>query len=148
MEETSSHSHLNDIATWYAPIEERDLACLSTRYPHLVIQQVALDMNHSNPSFFDELALGHAKGRRGEVIMAIRHEDGRIWMHTKVFYPAGIYRLPSGGIEAREMALDAARREVWEEAGLCAEPLQCVGILRYLLARGPHHALHLLPVPL
>jgi 8-oxo-dGTP diphosphatase len=125
-----------NVSARYASIEQQDLAELTARYSHLVVQGVQLDMNRPGPSFFEELAGGFDRGRRGEALLAIRYRDGRIWAHTKSVYPAGVYRLPSGGIGERETALEAARREVREEAGLYAEPADCVGILRYQLRRG------------
>ena len=131
-----SASLFDTLTARFALIEQHDLMDLSARYPDFEVQNLRLDMNRSTPSFFDELVEGFAKGRRGEVLLTIRHRDGRIWVHTKAFYPAGAYRLPTGGIGANEPALEAARREVWEEAGLHAEPSECAGILRYQLRRG------------
>ena len=124
------------LAARFAAIEARDMAELSAWRPGLAVQEIALDMSRSTPSFFDELAAGLTKGRRGEVLLIIRHRDGRLWVHTKETYPAGVYRLPTGGIGEQEAAQEAARRELWEEAGLRAESCACTGILRYRLRRG------------
>jgi 8-oxo-dGTP pyrophosphatase MutT (NUDIX family) len=38
-------------------------------------------------------------------------------LHTKSFYPAGTYRLLTGGVKAREPLLEAVQRELREETG-------------------------------
>lgn len=121
--------------TALAALEQEDMAALSARFPHLVEKWAHLKMEGPAPSFFDELLRGLGKGRRGEVVLVIRHSNGQVWLHTKRFYPPGVYRLPSGGIWRDEPALDAARRECWEEAGLQAPICDCLGIMRYRLER-------------
>lgn len=55
--------------------------------------------------------------RRAEVVMVVRTLDGRFVIHTKSFYPSGIYRLMTGGIKLGEDLEAAARREALEEIG-------------------------------
>ncbi|MCS7179708.1 MAG: NUDIX domain-containing protein, partial [Anaerolineae bacterium] len=50
--------------------------------------------------------------REGEVVLLLRRADGSLLLHTKTFYPDGVYRLPSGGIRRGEKVLAAAAREV------------------------------------
>lgn len=69
--------------------------------------------------------------RRGEVVLVIRRPNGRIILHTKSFYPADTYRLPSGGIRQGERVLDAMWREVQEETGLEIETEHFLGLLEY-----------------
>ncbi len=69
--------------------------------------------------------------RRGEVVLVIRRPNGRILLHSKGFYPAGTYRLLSGGIEESESVLDALRREVQEETGLTVKIERFLGLLEY-----------------
>lgn len=124
-----------DAASPFTRMEQRDFEILSTHFPHLVVHRVVLSMDASVPSFFDELAAGPAHGRRGEAVLGILHRDGGVWLHTKQFYPAGAYRLPSGGIGLDELTLDAAQRELREETGLDLEPCDCAGILCCRLQR-------------
>lgn len=56
--------------------------------------------------------------RDAEVCMVIRRPSGRILTFTKSFYPAGLYRLFTGGVEPGEAILDALLRETREETGL------------------------------
>jgi 8-oxo-dGTP pyrophosphatase MutT (NUDIX family) len=55
--------------------------------------------------------------RSGEVIFVVAGAKGRVWLHTKTFYPHGVFRLPSGGIHAGESIEHAAYRELYEELG-------------------------------
>lgn len=59
-----------------------------------------------------------AKDRSEEIVFIIQRPDRRVLLITKKFYPTGIYKLPSGGIERKENLENALRREVYEETGL------------------------------
>ena len=74
--------------------------------------------------------------RAGEVVLLLRRPDGRLLLHVKSFYPAGAYRLPSGGIRRGEPVMDAARREAEEETGLVLGGPRPLGLLTYLLCQG------------
>lgn len=50
--------------------------------------------------------------------MVVRRPNGKLLTFTKTFYPPGVYRLLTGGVEPGEGVLDALRREVKEETGL------------------------------
>jgi ADP-ribose pyrophosphatase YjhB (NUDIX family) len=67
--------------------------------------------------------------RRGEVILVVPTAEGRIWLHTKQFYPPGVYRLPSGGIHQRESVEEAASRELYEEMGFKPELARFLGVV-------------------
>lgn len=115
--------------------EDQDLKALRQQFPYLEERNLVLVMNGPNPSYFDELCKGPAKGRRAEVVLVACHADGTVWLHTKSFYPAGIYRLPSGGVHLGESAWEAAVRELREELGFEGQPAQCLGLVRYELFR-------------
>jgi len=68
--------------------------------------------------------------RRGEVVLIVRRPGGVI-LHTKDFYPAGTYRLPSGGVKWGEGVLHALHREAREEMGLEIEVERFLGLLEY-----------------
>ncbi|MEW5958361.1 MAG: hypothetical protein AB1801_11585, partial [Chloroflexota bacterium] len=62
---------------------------------------------HADLTAGGEVLLGimskmESKPRRGEVVMVVPTEQGDIWLHTKAFYPAGVYRLMTGGLETGE----------------------------------------------
>lgn len=73
--------------------------------------------------------------RQAEVVLVLQRPTGRIILQTKAFYPAGTFRLPSGGIRPGEDLLAAVRRETWEETGLAAQPVSFLGNLRYRFQR-------------
>ena len=68
--------------------------------------------------------------RAAEIVMVLPRPGG-VLFHTKRFYPNGIYRLPTGGVDENESILDAARRELREETGLELEPTRFLFHLRY-----------------
>lgn len=70
--------------------------------------------------------LALSRTRIAEVCLVFQRPSGRFLTMTKPFYPTGVYRLPTGGIEPGESVMDALERETWEEIGLEAQ------ILRYL----------------
>jgi len=72
-----------------------------------------------------------AKGRRGEVILALRRPGGRVLLHTKGFYPAGAYRLISGGVKPGEALEETVRREGYEELGLDVRIERFLGVITY-----------------
>lgn len=73
-----------------------------------------------------------AKKRQGEVVLVIKQPGGLI-LHSKDFYPAGTYRLPSGGVKWGESVLHALHREAQEEMGLEIEVERFLGVLEYEL---------------
>jgi len=74
--------------------------------------------------------------RSGEVVLVLQREDGRVLLHTKAFYPADTWRLPTGGIKLGESPPEAARREILEETSLPAQLTGLLGVLHYDLLVG------------
>jgi ADP-ribose pyrophosphatase YjhB (NUDIX family) len=87
----------------------------------------ATDLGNSN--LFDPL---NRTDRYGEVCMVVRRPNGRLLTMTKTFYPRGVSRLPTGGINHGEPILAALLRETLEETGLQVE-------LRSFLAAVAYH---------
>jgi len=75
------------------------------------------------------------KSRLAEVVLVLRRPDGRLILQSKRFYPAGAYRLPTGGIRPGEELTLAVRRETLEETGLAAEISRFLGVLCYRFQR-------------
>ena len=71
------------------------------------------------------------KRRRGEVIMVVPNEEGQIWLHTKSFYPEGVFRLMTGGVEAGEKPHKTMVREVEEETGFKTKIDRCLAVVTY-----------------
>lgn len=67
--------------------------------------------------------------RRGEIILVVPRGDSKIVLHTKPHYPANCYRLPTGGIRPDEPAVDAAKREGYEELGFKLQDPRLLGVL-------------------
>ena len=68
-------------------------------------------------------------------MFAIRNRQGKILLHAKSFYPAGIFRLPGGGIHWNEKVADALWREVEEETGLRVQVEKFVALIEYQAQR-------------
>ncbi len=75
--------------------------------------------------------------RRGEVVMVVPTDgDGgpdHVWVHTKTFYPEGVYRLMTGGLEGDEAPYVAMLREVEEETGFKVKIDRCLAVITYTL---------------
>jgi len=75
----------------------------------------------------------HRKAREtgGEVVMVIRRPGDRVLLVTKGFYPEGVYRLPTGQIEAGESPEAAFEREALEETELSVGQARLLGTIHY-----------------
>ncbi len=73
------------------------------------------------------------RDRRGEVVMVAPNEQGRIWLHTKSFYPERVYRLMTGGLDAGEKPHQALRRELKEETGFKTKIDRCLAVITYTM---------------
>jgi ADP-ribose pyrophosphatase YjhB (NUDIX family) len=100
---------------------DRDLGRLRKRYGKFPLVEKALASGDFAPV--------RGAGRRSEVAMAIRRPSGDILLQTKAFYPAGTYRLPTGGIKDGEDVEHALLREVHEESNLDVEIERLVAVV-------------------
>jgi ADP-ribose pyrophosphatase YjhB (NUDIX family) len=71
--------------------------------------------------------------RAGEVAMVLRQDDGSIWLHTKEFYPEGVYRIPTGKIEDGETLVEALWRELGEETNLEVDDPKFLAVIHYTI---------------
>lgn len=92
------------------PDTQNELAQLAERYGQPLIHTANL-----NSRRFDPL---NKRDRYGEVCMVVRRPNGRLLTMKKTFYPAGAYRLLTGGINHGESVFAALQRETQEETGL------------------------------
>lgn len=67
--------------------------------------------------------------RRGEIVLVVPRGDSKILLHTKPHYPANAFRLPTGGIKPGEPAVDAAKREGYEELGFKLQEPRLLAVL-------------------
>jgi 8-oxo-dGTP pyrophosphatase MutT (NUDIX family) len=70
---------------------------------------------------FDGLKNSQKNGRSHDVTMFIR-KDGKFIVIAKHFYPPGLYRAPSGGINPSEDFISGLKREAREETGCEIDP--------------------------
>lgn len=92
-----------------------------------------LDLTIASVVMLDMTLKMRQKKRRGEVVMLIPNEQGYFWLHTKSFYPQGVYRLMTGGLEPGEKPADALYREVVEETGFKVKIDRCLAVITYNL---------------
>src|SRR3954454_11677714 len=92
------------------PATETEIADLAARYSPPRRVTAGLDSWE-----FDPLTM---TDRYGEVCMVVRRPNGKLITAKKTFYPAGAFRLLTGGVEHGELIAAALLREVAEETGL------------------------------
>jgi 8-oxo-dGTP diphosphatase len=111
-------------------IDEEEVAQLFAEYGPAERWQVTRQVT---AEFFEEWweRLVIKANRRGEAVLAIQRPDGQILLHTKSFYPEGIFRLPSGGIHPHEAVLIGTTRETQEETGLKVSTNRFLGMVEY-----------------
>lgn len=72
---------------------------------------------------FQHPPLANLQYRKRTVLLVCRDQDRKFILGGKAgYYPAGISRLPGGGIDEGESVIDAARREGHEELRIDAGP--------------------------
>ncbi len=116
-----------------ACVDETEYAELARSFGPCVRRAYEIPMSGAS---LDEWALRLARNRRAEVGMVIVNPSGQVLTHTKPFYPAGIFRIPTGGVGRDERVLAALRREVWEETGLEAQVRRLLAVLEYRFTDG------------
>jgi 8-oxo-dGTP pyrophosphatase MutT (NUDIX family) len=99
-------------------VDPEEIALLRTRWPEAVVERTSLAV--ADPFLTGEHQLLVANGRRAEICYVMHRGDpaAGVLLHIKTFYPAGAYRLPTGGIHTGEAVLDTLTREIFEETGL------------------------------
>jgi ADP-ribose pyrophosphatase YjhB (NUDIX family) len=108
-------------------IDEKEVAELARQYGPLERRHYVLEVE-------ERVLTRWRKERgdcRGEVALFILRPSGTVILHTKDFYPEGIYRVPTGGIEWGEDVVTAVHREAREETGLTVAIERCLGVLEY-----------------
>jgi 8-oxo-dGTP diphosphatase len=112
---------LNDL------IDEKEVTELARRYGPLERRHYVLEVGERVFIYWRE----ERSDSRGEVALFILRPSGNVILHTKEFYPEGIYRVPTGGIEWGEDVVTAVHREAREETGLTVAIERCLGVLEY-----------------
>jgi NAD+ diphosphatase len=111
-----------------APAIETEIAELAVRYGQP--QRVAVELTGAP---FSPLTL---EDRHGEVCMVVRRPNGKLITAKKTFYPAGAFRLLTGGVDHGEPIADALLREVAEETGLDVVVRRFLAVIEYQVRGG------------
>ncbi|MFQ3630001.1 NUDIX hydrolase [Roseiflexus sp.] len=106
-----------------APAIEANIATLAARYGAPRRITVTLDGTPFDPITQSD--------RYGEVCMVIRRRSGTLLTAIKTFYPAGCFRLLTGGVAHGERIETALEREVEEETGLQVVIRRFLAVIEY-----------------
>lgn len=115
---------------WLPAAQQAEAADLARRYGAPLVRQV------DDPRMAEYLR-AVTRTRQAEVCMVIRRPDGAFLTMTKEFYPPGVFRLPTGGIEAGEGIEAALRREIFEETSLAVAVERFLAVTAYHLDGAP-----------
>jgi len=107
-----------------------DISQLAEAYGQPVLRSYVHDVDQTTWDYWRRLT----KKRTSEVVMLLRRPGDLYVVHTKPFYPQGIYRLLSGGLNPNESLYDAALREGYEETGLSVQWDRFLAITRHSFA--------------
>lgn len=123
-------------------VDPGEVAQLCARWPSARRAQAVLAVD--DPFLTGENQLLAANGRRAEICYVLHCGDpaAGVLLHSKTFYPEGVYRLPTGGIHTGEPVVETLKREIYEETGLVVgEDAGQVRLERFLgvLAYALHH---------
>jgi NAD+ diphosphatase len=106
-----------------APATETEIAYLAARYSPPRRVTAALDGWQFSPLTMED--------RYGEVCMVVRRPNGSLITAKKTFYPAGAFRLLTGGVGHGELIATALLREVAEETGLDVVVRRFLAVIEY-----------------
>jgi len=112
-------------------IDKDEFIRLNRSFSDFPIEKHELNLGHDNFAHWHRI-LVEKQNRRGEIAFAIANEDNNYLVHTKSFYPNGIYRIPTGGIKVEEPVVDAFQRELLEETGFSSPPEKLFGVILYV----------------
>lgn len=94
-----------------------------------VLKDVTL--NFTNQKFFNEFKNKIKYDRVGEVAFFVERKNHKFIVIRTHFYPEGIYRIPTGGIQFGEGIMEALTREIGEELGLQTKINKFLGGVKY-----------------
>ncbi len=115
------------------PIEPAEIGQLQELYGVIPRVSARLALTQAGRSRWWPLP---ANDRRAEAVLIIPRPGRRFVLITKPFYPAGIFRLPSGGVGLDEPVLMAAEREAREETGLAVRPERLLWLVDWTFTDG------------
>lgn len=86
---------------------------------------------YTNKKFYNEFNRNIETDRRGEVAFFLQRKNGRFVLVRTSFYPQGLYRVPTGGIQFGESVEHALFREIKEELGVEVEVKEFLGVAEH-----------------
>jgi 8-oxo-dGTP pyrophosphatase MutT (NUDIX family) len=111
-----------------------ELTALAARYGAPVVGVT------QDPAAAVYLAGINVRRRPGEVCMVVRRRSGKLLLATKDIYPAGVYRLLTGGVHRGETIWHALLRETYEETDLTVDVRRFLAVARYQPPGAPEPA--------
>ena len=99
-------------------VEPEEVAELCAQWGHVPLEEATLTV--APPFLTGDHPTLVSGGRRAEICYVMHRDDPAdgVLLHTKTFYPAGAFRLPTGGIHIGEAVTATLAREIFEETGL------------------------------
>ena len=122
-------------------VEAEEWTQLRAQWGNVPLEEATLTV--APPFLTGEHQMLVSDGRRAEICYIMHRGDPAdgVLLHIKTFYPAGAFRLPTGGIHTGEAVAETLAREIFEETGLIlgdgAEQVQVqrfLGVLAYTLS--------------
>jgi len=100
------------------PLDPNELKTLVQKWGKTPFEQHTISVNH--PFLTGKHQLITSDTRRAEICYVMHRGDPAdgVLLHVKTYYPAGAYRLPTGGIHEGEAVEETLAREIYEETGM------------------------------
>ncbi len=113
-------------------IDEAEIRAIARRYGEPLRRTIDLEIGQD--LFLTRFI--RADDRRGEVVLALEMENGKLLLHRKGHYDPPSFRLLSGGINHAEPVLRALHREAREETNLLVEVHRFLAVIEYRMHFG------------
>lgn len=109
------------MSSYLLPVETHELAALRERFGPAPHRQISLTVD--SPFLDGDGQMLTNRQRRAEICYILHRGDPQeaVLIHRKTYYPAGAWRLPTGGIQQGETVLDTLAREIEEETSFQIE---------------------------
>ena len=113
-------------------IDETEVDAIARRYGDPLRRTVDLEIGQD--LFLTRFV--RSDDRRGEVVVALELEGGKLLLHRKDHYDPPSFRLLSGGVNHDEPVLRALHREVVEETNLQVTVQRFLAVIEYRMHYG------------
>ncbi|MBR4893531.1 MAG: NUDIX hydrolase [Clostridia bacterium] len=111
---------------------ENEYVKLSSKY-NKSARVKSIVLNFNSEKYFYDFKKTLETNRRGEVGFLLKRKNGKYVVIRSKKYPKTAFRIPTGGIDFDESAIDALYREVKEELGIKFEIDNFHGLLEYTI---------------